>query len=87
MKPSRERIIADAERYRFLRAGGGKPEPFDTVRHIDVSVCDWGGKLVAIGKTNLGRWSSLRVTGRNLDREIDRLMKRQKRRHVGTPPA
>ena len=63
----------DAARYQWLRSAASRgPRPFNCVRAMSVSVCDWGSKLAKVGQVNRGCWSSLELFDKDLDREIDR---------------
>lgn len=64
------KLIKDAERYRFLR---GQTERGEIgTRQVSVTVEDWAVNLGA----KSGPWSSLRISGKDMDREIDAAMRK-----------
>ena len=69
----------DAARYRWLRSKASRgPVPFETVRCVSVEINGWARKLNPGSLHDF--WSSLKVTGAGMDREIDLQMKRQMKR-------
>lgn len=71
-KSQQKALVRDAERYRFLRSKASRDHQGHTQRALGVEILDWGRNL---GATN-SFWSSLQVSGRDMDRAVDSAMRR-----------
>ena len=71
---AQKQLELDARRYRFLRSIYKQDEPFACKRSLTVAVCDWAKKLDPDAHCNM--WSSQELAGPDLDKEVDRQMKK-----------
>jgi hypothetical protein len=70
----------DAARYRFLRSEASRDHKHHTQRSLEVEIQDWGGNLSHDRGRGMGFWSSLPVVGADMDKAVDRAMKKQERK-------
>jgi hypothetical protein len=79
MKPKTKDQI-DAERYRFLRSKSASDHRHHKRSAMRVIVVDWGRNLPGYkkGESGAGMWCQADVTGRELDKQVDAMMLRNK---------
>lgn len=76
MKSELKAIQRDAARYRFLRSQ--IPNPDIGKRLVYVQVSDWAKNL----GSKRGPWTSMRITGDLMDKEVDAAMRRKGKRQA-----
>lgn len=70
-------ILRDALRYRFLRSAASRDHHHHKLRALDVQVVDWNRNFDPNALQNF--WAACSVHNREMDRAVDRAMKRNSR--------